>query len=196
MTRKENAGLPQSPPPKAKRRPGPAPRFRRRTVLGRPLHRLPLSRPHRLGADFRSVARFDERLGWNTEIPGFAAVVGYLDDSPIGYAYGCTLQETTRWWSGLRTPAADGATSETGARTFALSELMVVEKVRGTGAARQIHDELLQGRPEERVTLLVERDHPKVRALYEAWGYEWLGEVLPFPDAPLYDALVLPLVHR
>jgi hypothetical protein len=69
----------------------------------------------------------------------------------------------------------------------------VVEKVRGTGAARQIHDELLRGRPEERVTLLVERDHPKVRALYEAWGYEWFGELLPFPDAPLYDAMVLDL---
>ncbi|MGW6054998.1 hypothetical protein [Streptomyces sp. NPDC055189] len=31
----------------------------------------------------------------------------------------------------------------------------------------------------------------KVRALYEAWGYEYLGAVLPFTDSPLYDALVL-----
>lgn len=56
----------------------------------------------------------------------------------------------------------DGAIVETGARTFALSELMVVEKFRGTGVAHQIRHELLRGRPEERVTLLVERDHPKV----------------------------------
>ncbi|MBA2946340.1 N-acetyltransferase [Streptomyces himalayensis] len=146
----------------------------------------------RLGEEFHSVARFDERLGWNTEVPGFAAVVCYLEDTPVGYAYGCTLQADTRWWNGLRTPVAEGATVETGARTFALSELMIVDKVRGSGAAQQIHDELLRGRPEERVTLLVERDHPKVRALYEAWGYEWFGEVLPFPDAPLYDAMVLP----
>lgn len=147
----------------------------------------------RLSEEFHSVARFDERLGWNTEVPGFAAVVGYLDEAPIGYAYGCTLQDGTRWWNGLRTPVAEGATAETGARTFALSELMVVEKARGTGAARAIHDELLRGRPEERVTLLVERDHPRVRALYEAWGYSWFGEVVPFPDAPLYDAMVLGL---
>ncbi|MEV5309148.1 hypothetical protein [Streptomyces sp. NPDC052610] len=85
------------------------------------------------------------------------------------------------------------ATAETGTRTFALSELMVVEKIRGTGAAKLIHDELLRGRPEDRVTLLVERDHPRVRALYEAWGYEWFGEVLPFSDAPLYDAMMLRL---
>jgi hypothetical protein len=147
----------------------------------------------RLGEEFHSVERFDERLGWNTEVPGFAAVVGYLGERPIGYAYGCTLQDGTRWWNGLRTPVPDGAVVEDGARTFALSELMVVDKVRGTGAARQIHDELLRGRPEERVTLLVERDHPKVRALYEAWGYGWFGEVQPFADAPLYDAMVLNL---
>ncbi|MFF3469342.1 hypothetical protein ACWCQN_44520 [Streptomyces sp. NPDC001984] len=45
----------------------------------------------RLGEEFHSIERFDERLGWNTEVPGFAAVVGYLDDTPIAYAYGCTL---------------------------------------------------------------------------------------------------------
>ncbi|WP_369244314.1 hypothetical protein [Streptomyces sp. R41] len=87
----------------------------------------------------------------------------------------------------------DGAIVETGARTFALSELVIVEKFRGTGVAHQIHHELLRGRPEERVTLLVERDHPKVRGLYEMWGYEWFDEVQPFTDASLYDAMVLNL---
>ncbi|MEU5001528.1 GNAT family N-acetyltransferase [Streptomyces sp. NPDC021622] len=148
----------------------------------------------RLAGDFHSVERFDERLGWNTEVPGFAAVVGYLDDRPVGYAYGCTLQMGTRWWSGLRTPVPDGATAEDGTRTFALSELMVVDKVRGTGAAKAIHDELLAGRREQRVTLLVEHDHPGVRSLYEAWGYEWFGDVQPFDDSPLYDAMVMSLV--
>ncbi|WP_405908655.1 N-acetyltransferase [Streptomyces sp. NBC_00828] len=147
----------------------------------------------RLSEEFHSIERFDERLGWNTEVPGFAAVVGYLDGTPIGYAYGCTLPADTRWWKGLLTPVPDSATVETGARTFALSELMVVDKLRGTGAARKIHDELLRGRPEERVTLLVERDHPKVRGRYETWGYAWFGEVQPFADAPLYDAMNLPL---
>jgi GNAT superfamily N-acetyltransferase len=145
----------------------------------------------RLGEEFHSIARFDERLGWFTEVPGFSAVIGYLDDTPVGYAYGCTLQPGTRWWNGLRTAVPQDATTESGVRTFALSELMVTEEVRGTGAAKLIHDELLRDRTEERVTLLVERDHPKVRALYGGWGYTWFGELLPFPDAPVYDAMIL-----
>ncbi|GAA2370810.1 N-acetyltransferase [Streptomyces cuspidosporus] len=147
----------------------------------------------RLGEEFHSVDRFNERLGWNTEVPGFAAAVGHTSGTPVGFAYGCTLQPDTRWWNGLRTPVPDDAVVETGSRTFALSELMVIQSVRGTGVAKQIHDELLRSRHEQRVTLLVERDHPRVRARYEAWGYQWLGEVVPFPDAPLYDALMLPL---
>ncbi|NGO71013.1 GNAT family N-acetyltransferase [Streptomyces boncukensis] len=145
----------------------------------------------RLHEEFHSVERFDERLGWNTEVPGFAAAVGYHDTVPVGYAFGCVLQPGTNWWKGLRTPVSESETTETGSRTFALSELMVLETVRGTGVARQIHDALLRGRTEERVTLLVERDHPRVRAHYEDWGYQRLGEVLPFPDAPVYDAMVL-----
>ncbi|MFD7505291.1 N-acetyltransferase [Streptomyces sp. NPDC059850] len=147
----------------------------------------------RLDEELHSVDRFNERLGWNTEVPGFGAAVGYAAGTPVGFAYGCTLQPGTRWWSGLRTPVPDDAVAETDSRTFALSELMVIERARGTGVAKQIHDELLRTRPEERVTLLVERAHSRVRARYEEWGYQWLGEAMPFPDAPLYDAMVLPL---
>jgi hypothetical protein len=52
---------------------------------------------------------------------------------------------------------------------------------------------LLAHRSEERAALLVERGHPRVRALYERWGYDLFGEILPFADAPLYDALIKPL---
>lgn len=147
----------------------------------------------RLHEEFHSVERFDERLGWNTEVPGFAAAVGYERGQPVGYAFGRTLPTGTRWWNGLRTPVDASLLEETGGRTFALSELMVVEKLRGTGAAKELHDALLDGRPEERVTLLVEYDHPRVRARYEEWGYRTLGELQPFEDAPLYGAMVLDL---
>lgn len=30
----------------------------------------------------------------------------------------------------------------------------------------------------------VDPDHPKVRALYERWGYEKVGHRQPFPDTP------------
>jgi hypothetical protein len=39
------------------------------------------------------------------------------------------------------------------------------------GIARIIHDELLAGRAEERAALLVHPEHPRVRAMYEGWGY-------------------------
>lgn len=125
----------------------------------------------RLGEEFHSVARFDERLGWNAEVPGFAAAVGYRSGAPVGYAFGCTLQPGTRWWNGLRTPPPAGLTEETGDRTFALSELMLIDEARGTGVAKLLHDQLLHGRGEERTMLLVEREHPRVRARYEQWGY-------------------------
>ncbi|MGD1222150.1 hypothetical protein AB9Q10_27435 [Streptomyces krungchingensis] len=86
--------------------------------------------------------------------PGSAAVVGHLDDTPIGYAYtyGCTLPADTRWWNGPLTSVPDGAIVETGARAFGPHELMVAETSRGTNVAHQIHDGLLRGRPEEPVT--------------------------------------------
>ncbi|GAA2340251.1 hypothetical protein GCM10010246_26500 [Streptomyces cuspidosporus] len=46
---------------------------------------------------------------------------------------------------------------------------------------------------EGRAQLLVRRERPRLRALYESWGYEHAGEKLPFPDSPLYDVMVLDL---
>jgi len=70
---------------------------------------------------------------------------------------------------------------------------MVRRPWRGTGAAKAIHDELLSGRDEERVTLLVHKEHGKVRALYERWGYRTVGETVPFEGAPELCAMVLGL---
>ncbi|MFE9440982.1 GNAT family N-acetyltransferase [Streptomyces sp. NPDC006602] len=84
-------------------------------------------------------------------------------------------------------------TAETGHRTFALSELMVRAPWRGRGSARRIHDALLASRREQRAALLVHKDHIKVRALYEAWGYETVGEVVPFDGSPQLCAMVLSL---
>ncbi|MEU3551274.1 hypothetical protein [Streptomyces longwoodensis] len=56
-----------------------------------------------------------------------------------------------------------------------VSELMVRVPWRKTGAARQLHGALLEDRPEERATLLVDQEHPKVHVLYESWGWQTLG---------------------
>ncbi|EGX59655.1 GCN5-like N-acetyltransferase [Streptomyces zinciresistens K42] len=127
---------------------------------------------------------------WSSK-DGFACVVGYDQGEPVGYAYGAPLSGATTWWERVTPPLPGMLASETGTRTFALSELMVRGPWRGTGASRQIHDELVRERPEERVTLLVHKDHLKVRALYERWGYRTVGETVPFEGAPELCAMLL-----
>ncbi|MDX3519280.1 GNAT family N-acetyltransferase [Streptomyces scabiei] len=133
-------------------------------------------------------ARFVD--SWSSR-EGFACVVAYDQGQPVGYAYGAPLGPATTWWTKVIPPLPEDFTAETGARTFALSELMVRTPWRRTGASRRIHAALLDDRPEERVTLLVHKEHDKVRALYEGWGYRTVGECVPFEGAPELCAMVL-----
>lgn len=129
---------------------------------------------------------------WSSK-DGFACVIAYDQGQPVGYAYGAPLSASTTWWAKVTPPLPDAFTAETGTRTFALSELMVRMPWRGTGAARRIHDALMASRKEERATLLVHKEHGKVRALYEQWGYQEAGECVPFEGAPELCAMVLQL---
>ncbi|MGW2207452.1 GNAT family N-acetyltransferase [Streptomyces sp. NPDC001774] len=143
---------------------------------------------------FASVDRFAQGLdGWSSR-PGWSCVIGHDRGEAVGYAYGAPLPQGAAWWRGLITTVPGELVEETGERTYALSELMVRLPWRGAGAAKVLHDALLAGRPEERATLLVEQNHPRVRALYESWGWEKLGDLRPrMEGAPLFDAMVLPL---
>lgn len=67
----------------------------------------------------------------------------------------------------------DQFAAENGRRTFVLFELMVLTSLRRTGTARAIHDELLSGRSEQRVTLAV-------------------GQRIPVSDAPVMDIMWRP----
>ncbi|MFI1966039.1 GNAT family N-acetyltransferase [Streptomyces pathocidini] len=143
-----------------------------------------------LSEPYFSIERFEKRLTAHAARPGWGAVVGYADGQVVGCAYGSPLPAGTRWWAGMLRPLPEAETAEDGTRTLALFELMVRKPWRGAGNAQLIHEELLAGRPEERVTLLVEPAHPKVRALYERWGYEHIGDQQPFPDAPIYATML------
>lgn len=117
-----------------------------------------------------SLARFARRLEGHTAAPGWECVVGDVDGEPVGYVYGFTMRNDPDM--------------------FALCELMVRAPWRGTGTARTLHDELLARRTEQICDLLVEHEHSKVRALYESWGYHYVGSKRTFDDGPLYDELV------
>lgn len=142
---------------------------------------------------FFSIDRYTERLRSHAAAPRWGCTFGDVDGDPVGYAYGFARTANYTWNGLLETNLDPDQLTETATRTFAMCEVMVRTPWRGLGVARTIHDELMSHRMEERSNLLVEQGHPKVRALYEQWGYRWMGVMQPFPDAPRYDSMILPL---
>jgi GNAT superfamily N-acetyltransferase len=148
----------------------------------------------RLADPFYSTSRFVERLHAYAARDGFALVLARDETNhPVGQAFGYPLPAGSRWWQGLVTSVADGFTDEDGARTFALNEVMVHPDHRRQGIARTLHDALIGHRPEHRATLLVRTDNTAARAAYARWGWHTAAKLQPFPDSPVYDALILDL---
>ncbi|WP_159029730.1 GNAT family N-acetyltransferase [Streptomyces marincola] len=121
---------------------------------------------------FFSLERFEERLAAHTAAPGWACVVAATETDVAGFTYGFANGDGT---------------------TFKLCENMLRAPWRGRGISRVMHDALTRRREERVAQLLVRRERPRLRALYESWGYARTGEQVPFPDAPLYDVMTLPL---
>jgi GNAT superfamily N-acetyltransferase len=149
------------------------------------------------GDPFDSVEAFMARFDTYTRPTnlGFELVVAYTsEDEPIGQTWGWPLGPEATWWTGLQQEPETGFTREDGTRTFALSEIMVCKAWTGRGIAHALHDELLKGRPEQRATLLVEPDNASAYRAYTAWGWQHVTQLRPgWPDAPLFDVLILPL---
>ncbi|MER7582623.1 GNAT family N-acetyltransferase [Kitasatospora sp. NPDC097691] len=141
---------------------------------------------------FFSVERFAERLRRHAAGSRWGCVLGEINGEAIGYAYGFARTAAYQW-GGLITAAPAELLEETDTRTFALCEVMVRAGWRGTGIARTLHEELLSHRIEDRSHLLVQEDHPRVRALYERWGYSRMGTMQPYPDGPRYDSMLRPI---
>jgi GNAT superfamily N-acetyltransferase len=148
---------------------------------------------HKADNPFFSTERFTERFLGHSSRDGYELLTAAIDGTLIGYAYGVPLAEDTGWWRGLREQVPGDLIRETGNRTFALNEIMVRANWRRRGIARQLHDELMHDRPEERATLLVEPRNVPARAAYVHWGWYQVGTLQPFPDSPVYDAMMLDL---
>ncbi|MFD9575363.1 GNAT family N-acetyltransferase [Streptomyces sp. NPDC059982] len=148
-----------------------------------------------LNTEFNSRERFDDRLGMYSSRPGWSAVMGYDEDQPVGFAFGGPLAPDTKWWCAMADPLPEDFTSEDGRRTVALNEIVVRKQWRGSGVAWQLHEAWLAQRQEERVTLLVNpaAGNGAVQAVYEAWGYTTIGTQQPFPDSPVYAAMIRPI---
>ncbi|TMR27795.1 GNAT family N-acetyltransferase [Actinomadura geliboluensis] len=147
------------------------------------------------GDPFDSPERFMTRFdAYTSSGRGFDMVVAFQEGQPVGQTWGWPLGPDTAWWRGLIDEPEPDFTVEDGARTFALSEIMVCGQWKGQGVAHALHDALLGRRSEARATLLVEADNVTAYRAYSSWGWERVGQLRPnWPDAPLFDVLVLPL---
>ncbi|MEV6299862.1 GNAT family N-acetyltransferase [Actinoplanes sp. NPDC051861] len=144
----------------------------------------------KLADGFLNEQRHWERIEAYASADGYALIEGRISGYMVGYALGYRLSKDAKWWNGLITEVDPSLISEDGARTFAITYMMVRNEFRRRGYARALHDELLNARPERRAALLVNPSNVPARTAYEAWGWRKIGELQPFSDAPVYDAML------
>jgi ribosomal protein S18 acetylase RimI-like enzyme len=125
--------------------------------------------------------------------PGFALAEARSGEYLVGYALGMPLRPSTSWWRELTTPLPDEVTAEHPGRTFALADLLVRASWRRQGIGRDLHDLILDGRPEERATLTVRPAATAAQHAFRAWGWRKVARAQAGPDAPVTDVLVIPL---
>jgi GNAT superfamily N-acetyltransferase len=144
----------------------------------------------------QDVDAFAAGMPRRADQPGFRMVTASLDGDLTGFAFGHQLTAGTKWWTGATTELDAGLTREGFGRTFAIIELAVRAPYRRLGMAKAMHNELLVEAREERATLLVRPEASPAKTAYEHWGYVRVGSIRPWPEAPLYDAMVLALPRR
>ena len=107
--------------------------------------------PYRLAGD----EDYPRRFAVQRRQPGFVLAEARNGGYLVGYAAGMPLRPSTSWWRELTTPLPDAVTAEHPGRTFAVVDLLVRASWRRQGIGRDLHDLILDGRPEERATLTV-----------------------------------------
>jgi GNAT superfamily N-acetyltransferase len=95
--------------------------------------------------------------------------------------------------AGADHPLPDEVTAEHPGRTFALVDLLVRASWRRQGIGRDLHDLILDGRPEERATLTVLPGAAAAQHAFRAWGWRKVARAQAGPDAPVADVLVISL---
>jgi ribosomal protein S18 acetylase RimI-like enzyme len=147
--------------------------------------------PYRQATD---ADEFTRRFSVRCRQPGFALVEARSGGYLVGYAAGLPLRAATSWWRELTTPLPDEVTAEYPGRTFSLVELVVRAAWRRQGIGRELHDLLLQGRREERATLVVWPEATAAQRAFQSWGWYRIGRTRESgADSTVADLLVTEL---
>src|SRR6202040_3316043 len=135
------------------------------------------------------AARFPSRFRVQRRQPGYVLAEARRGGYLVGYAAGFPLRPSTSWWRHLTTPLPDELTAEHPGRTFAVVDLAVRAPWRRQGIGRDLHDLILDGRPEERATLTVLPAAAAAQHAFRAWGWRKVARAQAGPDAPAADVL-------
>jgi GNAT superfamily N-acetyltransferase len=121
---------------------------------------------------------------------GFGLVAAWLDDTMIGYAFGSPKDNSADIWEMTARTLPEVTAPPVPAPIYFFREFAVSPGYQGKGYGRLLHDTLLETRPERLAHLLVRQDNTSARQAYLHWGWHTVGQVQPFPDAPVMDAMV------
>jgi ribosomal protein S18 acetylase RimI-like enzyme len=126
--------------------------------------------------------------------PGFVLAEARNGGYLVGYACGMTLRPSTSWWKDLTTPLPDEVVAEHPGRTFALTELVVRGAWRRQGIGRSLHDLILDGRPEQRATLIVSPGASAAQQVFRRLGWTRVARTRGGgPYSAVLDVLVMAL---
>jgi ribosomal protein S18 acetylase RimI-like enzyme len=136
---------------------------------------------------------FPSRFRVHVRQPGFVLATARSGGYLIGYAAGMPLRPSTSWWRQVTTTLPEQVTTEYPGRTFALVELLVRGSWRRRGVGRSLHDLILNGRPEERATVVVPPTATAAQAAFQNWGWYKIARARNRAGLPASDVLVTAL---
>jgi len=135
------------------------------------------------------------RFGVQRRQPGFVLAEARTGGFLVGYAAGMPLRPSTSWWRELTTAVPADVIEEYPGRTFALVDLLVRASWRRQGIGAELHHLILDGRPEERATLIVLPAAAPAQNAFRNWGWHRVARTRSEadPEGPVSDVLVTAL---
>lgn len=119
--------------------------------------------------------------------PGFALVTASESQALVGFAFGFQMGPGAWWANATPLPPEISRASK-----FAVIELLVDARHRGSGIGRELAEQLLAERDEEYATLAARREAP-AHGMYLRWGWKPVGR---FTTPPYSDVMIVSLAAR